>query len=120
MKSMILPVLLILLTACNETEMSNSSHQIAETVSGTVALYPLKQKLSALYIAFTILEQDNEGGQETIITTTGFKSITHQKMPFSLIVPVERIRKENRYLLATIISEDAQGNTEIASMTARF
>lgn len=113
----IFPLLLILLTACNATEKSNNTYQITETVSGTVALYPHKHKLSALYISFTIVEQDDESGQETMITTTSFKSITRQKIPFSLDVPVERIRKENRYLLSTTISEDAHGKTQVASMT---
>ena len=114
---LVLLVLLVSVTGCGEGDKETAQLQSDNTVSGKLTLYLNEVDINEAFVRFELREQKQDGSESTL-AQTGFMQPTENPVRFSLNYPAERIKTENRYLLVTTVSTDAEGRENIATMSS--
>ena len=113
---LVLLVLLVSMTGCGERDKETAALlQSGNTVSGKLTLYLNEVDVSEVFVRFELREQD---GSESTLAQTDFMQPGENPVRFSLGYPAERVNPQNRYLLVTTVSIDAEGKEVIATMSS--
>ncbi len=104
-------------TGCEAADSGAGQQPSANTVSGTLNLFLHRRDATGAYVRFKLTEYA-EDGTVNLIAQSGFIPVTESPLPFSLAYPPGSVKPQNTYRLITTVTEDPEGNKEIATMSS--